>query len=406
MNKQADDLRTLIRDMTTGSLNTLAAAAVPKNFELCSDPLLLEGLSGWLGAFTVRAMLRKLQIDEHHIFKWRPENKYNQYLILNAYAPGCMPKTFGLTSILRDKNWISLIRKLIGSGYFIKATLGFGSGRTKSFDRTSEIEQILNEHTAHFAHVDTEKVLSEKPKIQDEKWIVQKKLRLKKEFRIHSFGKDILYGMTFRISGAAETGDFDEPQEFTRLMIEKLPESLLKGTLIGWDIGLTKMGKYYVIEANFTGFHPEYHTGFQTSGYFEEAFCGPMLCAWLNAYFRDNYRVSIAALSNELITKAPFMEELSFYLSVFKNEHIRAIRKAKGTVAAVYIYLGKETDFLMIKLISHFQMANFARTYYIITPDDLSAEAMAMFKGEHIVHLSEQAILADNFIKEKPCLIL
>lgn len=379
MKKKVEELKHLIQDLDGSASIVLPVGTAERTFELSFDQDLLAGLSGWLGAFTVRAMLSRLKIDEHRIFKWRPENKYIQYLIFSHYAPGCVPKTIGLNRLLKRGDWVSRIRSLIGSGFFIKATLGFGSGRARNFDRTSEIEQILDEHNF-------------------EKWMIQKKLKLKKEFRIHTFGSDVLYGMTFRISGAAEPPDYDAPQQFTRQVLEKLPPSLRESTLIGWDIGLTSKGKYYVIEANFTGFHPEYHPGFQTSGYFEEAFCGPIICAWLNAYFRYKYGVSIRGVNDDLIAKAPFMEELDYYLSLFTTEHIRTMQQARGRLAAVYIYLGEKTDFLIIKLTSYLQMGNFAVKYYLISPEQLQAEAKAMFKGAQIIHLVENSLFtADQY---------
>ncbi|MCX2481464.1 hypothetical protein OQY15_20360 [Pedobacter sp. MC2016-15] len=414
MTQKDDDLKELLRDIDKAVVRAPRRRVI-KSFKLNSDPVLLSNLSGWLGAFTVRAMLRQLKIDEHHIFKWRPENKFVQYLLFSHYVPGCMPLTLGLSRMLKQDQWVPRIRKLIGSGFFIKATLGFGSGRTKSFDRTSEIEHILNEH--------------EEQSAGNEKWIIQKKLKLKKEFRVHSFGQDVLYGMTLMISGQAEKGDFDGTQEFVELMLEKLPASLLEGTLIGWDIALTHRGKYYVIEANFTGFHPQYHAGFQTSGYFEESFCGPILCALLNAYFKNKYDLAITTVDHNLVTKAPYMEELSYYLSIFKENHILALQQGKGTVAALYIYLGEKTDFLMIKLISYMQVAQFAHLYYIISPKELQPDAEKMFRGNQIRHLTEhmlfpadeyahvlkleengrkQACLqkASELIREEPCLML
>jgi hypothetical protein len=382
MTKKVSCLKELIFDIDKAGVTPLLANTVHKTFVLSIDPSLLSDLSGWLGALTVRAMLRQLEIDEHLIFKWRPENKYVQYLLINHYAPGSMPPTLGLSHLLKQDRWVHRFRKLIGSGFFIKATLGFGSGRTKNFDRTSEIEQILNEH--------------EEQPLQNEKWIIQKKLKLKKEFRVHTFGREVLYGMTLMISGAAGADDFKGAQEFTCLILEKLPYSLLEGTLIGWDIGLTGKDKYYALEANFTGFHPEYYTGFQTSGYFEESFCGPIICAWLNAYIRNKYGVSISTVSDDLMMKAPFMEELSWYIPIFTNEHIRSLQQAKGTVASLYIYLGEKTDFLIIKLISFMQIANFAQTYYIISPEELQANAKAMFRGDHVRHIIEHSLFTEK----------
>lgn len=385
MEKKWGVLRELLLDIENSGLNTVTRSPVKRTFELFPHSILISDLSGWIGALVIRAILYELHIDEHHIFKWRPENKYVQYLIFKHYSRGCMPVTAGLSSVLKNDNWVTTIRKRIKYDHFIKATLGFGSGGRKDFDRTTEFEQILKQHQEeHFLH---------------EKWILQRKLKLNKEFRVHSFGKDILYGLTFKISGGDSPGDFDGPQEFISLILQKLPSSLLEGTLIGWDVGLIKRARYYVIEANFTGFHPEHRAGFQTTGYVDEMPFGPIICAWVNSYFRNKYGVSIFSVDNDLLMKFPFLKEFLYYVSIFKDEHIEALNKAKGTVAAAYIYLGIETDFLLIKLIGYLQMANFADTYYIITSQELQAEAERLFKGDQIKHLTE-----DKLLPEDPCI--
>jgi len=374
--------RELISDIGRSGVNTVNKTEMNKTFELSPDPFLLSDLSGWIGAVTVRAILHELGVDEHHVFKWKPENKYFQYLILNHYFPGCMPRTLALSDLLATEGWVESIRSLITQGYFIKATLGFGSGKRMNFDRTTSFEQILREYLAE-------------PK-SGGNWILQQKLRLDKEFRVHSFGKDILYGLTFRISGKPKPDDFDLPQQYIIEILDKLPASLLEGTLIGWDVGLTKRGKYYIIEANFTGFHRQHRPGFQTSGYMDEPPFGPVICAWLNTYFRERYNVSIGSVEHSLLGKFPFLEEFCYYLTIFKDEHIAALTKAKGRVEAVYVYLGEKTDYYIINLVSYFQVANFADKFYLITRDDLQQQAARIFTGWNIVRLAEERLFTKN----------
>lgn len=383
MNMKDDKLQALILNIKNSGLNTPNGNLISHNFQLSAYPFLTADLSGWIGALIVRAILFELSVDEHHIFKWRPENKYIQYLILSHYSPGCMPKTFSLTNLLARNDWVPNFRGLIKSGYFIKATLGFGSGRKQNFDRTSEFEQILSNHKSSHS-------------FQNEKWIVQKRLNINKEFRIHTFGRDILYGLTLRISGIVGLTDFDQPQEFVRSILERLPPTFIEGTLIGWDIGLTKRGKYYVIEANFTGFHPEYHAGFQTTGYVDDPPFGPIVCAWLHTYFKNKYKVTITSIDTILMEKLPYMEEFFYYISILKNEHVDPIIIGKGRINAVYIYLDEQTDYKIIKLVTFMIIANFADNYYIITSQELQEEAKRLFTGDNIIHLSEQSIFTED----------
>lgn len=378
-------LKTIIRDIEETPFRVMKKS-VAHSFELTAEPILISNLSGWIGAVIVRSILKELTIDEHRIFKWRPENKYNQYLIFTYYAPSCMPHTLSLLELLQYPNWVKRLKKLIKAGYFIKATLGFGSGRTRSFDRTTEIEQILQSY-------------HELPVLKEE-WILQRKLKLRQEYRVHTFCQDILFGMTFKSGGPNETNSFAEVQDFTYQILKKLPLSLLADTLIGWDIGITDSGKYYVIEANFTGFHPEYRIGFQTSGYFDEMPFGPILCALLNMYFKQQYGIAIRSIENSLLSKFPFLEEFKYYLSIFKTEHVKTIHQEKGSIAAVYIYFGKKTDYLMVKLVSYLQLADWAHSIYIITNRRLQNEARKLFNGAQIKHLNEESLLA-GAVREK-----
>lgn len=386
MEKKNEILKKLIPEIENSCFKTIQRSPLNRTFKFSPHSYLTKDLSGWVGALTVRAMLFEFKIDEHRIFKWRPENKYIQYLILNHYSRGCMPNTLSLTSVLKNAEWVNNIREFIKSGYFIKSTLGFGSARTNSFDRTLDFEQILNQ-------------IKKEPGTNEE-WIIQKKLKLNKEFRVHTFGKDILYGMTFRISGSRDADDFNQPQEFVNLILQKLPDSLLEGTLIGWDVGLTKRGKYYVIEANFTGFHPEYHAGFQTTGYVEDPSFGPIICAWLNNYFKAKYAVSIDSVQSILLTRFPFLEEFIYYLSIFKNEHIEILIKTKGTVRAAYIYLNEKINPLIVRLIDYFRMAHFAKKYYIISNQTIETYANQMFREDDIIHLAEHSLLKKDHYEE------
>ncbi|WGQ10179.1 hypothetical protein QG516_00735 [Pedobacter gandavensis] len=387
MEKEGNALKELILDINNSRLNTVKKKLLGRTFELSPHLFLLVDLSGWIGAIIVRAMLYKLGINEHHIFKWRPENKYIQYLILNHYARGCMPKTLSLSTIFRKEEWVAHIRRLVKSGYFIKATLGSGSGGKNRFDKTIDFEQILRSRKddEHF---------------KNEKWIIQQRLNINKEFRIHTFGKDVLYGLTLRIGGENETSVFDQPQEFINLILQKLPSSFLEGTLIGWDVGLTAKGKLYVIEANFTGFHPVYHAGFQTTGYVDTPPLGPVFCAFLHAYFRNKYAISIASIESVLMENFPYLEEFFYYISILKNKHIETIFKAKGRVKAAYIHLNERTDFHIIKLVGYMQQVNIADTFYIITSEELQEEAQKKFKGDRIKHLAECSLFTKNQYKK------
>lgn len=330
----------------------IAKRTEEETFELWSNPAILENLSGNIGAIFVRALLNKLGTNEHHIFKWRLENKFRQYQILNHYLPGCVAESLGLSELLNKANGVQKINELCQNGFFLKATLGHRTGESNSFDRTAELQHILQSH----------------PQENDpiEKWMLQKRLNLTEEFRIHTFNRDLIYGLTFIMSGS-DSSLSTHAEEFVNSILEKLPDTILQGTLIGWDIGITENNEYYVIEGNFTGFHPEFERGFQTSGYFGDLELGAIMCAWLNNFFRVNYQVSIASIESSLYASNPFYKQFSYYASLFKNTGLEYPRiKAKDTPVAAIVYLGDEINPLLINLLEYFQEENFADIYYLI----------------------------------------
>ncbi|WP_158799595.1 hypothetical protein [Pedobacter sp. L105] len=378
MKLQDDFLKQLILDIESFSVFTEVKNTVNQQIELWPDPLLLSNLSGWVGALVVRTILSKLAVNEHHVFRWRLENKYIQYLLLDFYIPGCMPETIGLSKVLDKVGGELIVRKLFKKGFFLKAALGHGSFNTKSFDRTAEFDDILSFH--------------QETKADHEKWILQKKLNLDKEFRVHTFDKEVISGLTFKIQGIDSAGS-TEAEEFVKGLLEKLPDTIFQGTLIGWDIGLTDQHRYYVIEANFTGFHPEYCAGFQTSGYVEDNNFGPIVCAWLNQYFNYKFRVAIVSVDDSMLSYFPFLSAFMFYSSIFNNNHIAILnRKVKAERTAI-IYFPDMTNTLMMKLITFFQVVNFAEYYYVITKERFVKVTCSLFLGnDHIKVWAEESL--------------
>ena len=380
-------LNLIIRDIEHAHPQIIKKRAEGKTGILSADPSLLSNLSGWIGALLVRAILRLIHIDEDHVFRWRLENKYIQYLVFNYYLSGDLPETFGLTDVLGRAKGVQKMGKLIDEGFFVKATLGDGSGRTRSFDKTGELDDILLHHyQKHYL---------------DEDWILQKKLDLLQEFRIHTFNKEIIYGLTFNTQGTG-LANHDGAEEFLRTVLKRLPDTILQGTLIGWDIGLTGHHKYYIIEANFTGFHPIHRRGFQTTGFVDDNIFGPIVSAWLNNYFRARFGVSITAVDDNLLSNFPYLQAFLVYYNLLKNISADLIYSpAKKDFSAV-IYLEEYTDQHLITLIHFFQKVGFAAKYYIISNEISYKVVTALFVMYSSVQVVEEHAL---FTKERYRLI-
>lgn len=325
-------------------------------FELKPDKRLLTDLSGNYGAFLIRSILHQLNVDESYVLKWRLENKYIQYVILNYYAPDCMPPTLPLSTILNQKGGIQRIRDLFSVGYFLKATLGDTSYFTKSWDKTGEFEQIA--------------LLRSVCTGQYENYMLQKKICIRSEFRVHTFSKDIIPGLSYVSHGNNQPYYHQGLNNFLNEILTKIPNSILGGTLIAWDICLTNDNHYYIIEANFTGFHPVYRKGFQTSGYVDDHKYGAIICAWLNIYFEENFGVYVDSIENSIFENYPFYRAFAFYMSILKNEHLNLARNnAKRMEYPLIIYLGEDINQLTINLIKHFLLVDFASKYYVIVRD-------------------------------------
>ncbi|MBB6270582.1 hypothetical protein HDF26_001009 [Pedobacter cryoconitis] len=364
------DLRNVIYEIERCDLPEVKRNSETGTFELKANSSLLSNLSGNYGAFIVRSILHKLNINEHHVFKWRLENKFRQYQILNYYFPDCMPKTLSFSKLLNQPNGIWQIKELFANGFFLKATLGDASFSNKNWDKTAEFDSISKLHN--------------EPNVEYESYMLQKKLDLQCEFRVHTFSKDIIPGLVYVMQGQIPPDKRTGVEKFVNEVLRKLPDVILQGTMIAWDIALTNNDQYYVIEANFTGFHPEYRAGFQTTGYVDDHHYGSIICAWLNNYFNQKFGVYIDAIDSSLLANYPFYEAFLFYRLILKNEHIDLIKnKTKDNPVSIIIYLGEETNNLIISLIKHFLLVDFADKYYVITKNEYFQKVGELFSGNY-----------------------
>lgn len=393
MELNTNGLESIISDIENSNAQVIKKKSVNETFELWRDPVLLADISGNMGVLFIRAILNKLNINEHHVFRWRLDNKYRQYQILNHYFPGCVAKTIGLSELLAENDGPKKIRELCAHGFFVKSTLGHRTGQAGSFDRTAELEDIIKFYQ--------EKENQEREH-QPEQWILQERLDLNEEFRVHTFGSDLIYGLTFIMAGM-DSSKSSAAEIFVQKILASLPATILQGTLIGWDIGITHANEYYIIEANFTGFHPEYYAGFQTSGYFGDPDYGPAMCAWLNNYFRNKYQVSIETVEQDLRSSSPFFDEFLYYKSIFTDEHIEVLQnKTKGIRAFAVIYLGKDTIPFLANLIEYFLQEDFATAYFLITSEETVQAVANQFSGNELMLIIDEDKL---FLPEEYTLI-
>ncbi|MGN7202677.1 hypothetical protein ACTHQF_00275 [Pedobacter sp. SAFR-022] len=347
--------------------------------------VLLTNLRGSIGSLYVRTLYRALQVNEDFPFKWRLENKYVQYLIFSSYLPLSVPETISLSDIVLQEEKGLIIDKLLKKGYFLKSTLGHSSGDDNSFDRTSELQSILQNYNP------------KESRNFDEVWVLQQKLNLKKEFRVHSFGQDVIQGLSFERYGLNATDNFVAPEEFVKHTLAKLPASITHGCLIGWDVGVNFDNQFYIIEANYTGFHPVYKRGFQTSGYFQDNVYGPISCLRLNLYFKNKYGLSLCKINKKLITEFQFMKAMDFHLKLENGALDESIpRDEENEAVAGLLYAGRYNAGVEPTTLSYLKNMSFIQRIYIVSHEESFTVLEETFKNINKVFVIEEEKLFEG----------
>jgi hypothetical protein len=239
----------------SGPLELSLSAAIP----------LLEGLGAGTRAVLVRQLLRGLGFDERRFLPWRLEHKLVQSLVLQSYFPGIVPVTTGLDTRVAGIGPAAIREYLTGefpSGFLIKTALGEASGESRNGDRSEEVLRALAEGT---------RTAMPRPLI-DEEYIVQERIWIEKEYRVHTLEDLVVEDLTFHRFGAGSIpGERDVPNAFVQSVLDRLPDGIVGGSLLAWDVALTPSGGFTVIEVNFSGYQPAYNRGFHCSGFYHDA---------------------------------------------------------------------------------------------------------------------------------------
>lgn len=245
-----------------------------------------EGMRSTYRALIVRQLLAKLGFDEHRVFRWRLEHKLVQAAFLNHYAPGSVPATRGLRRFVSQPrgDLRCAIEDAFPAGYVVKRALGDTSGERGLMDR-------MEEALASLASNGDSVPLT---RLWDEQWVLQQRIPIKTEYRVHSIEEQVVPDMTFHRFGSGNiAGERDAPNRFVKRLLRKLPDAVVGGSLLAWDIALTPSGQLVVIEVNFSGYHPVWRCGFQCSGFYQDVRWGASMIARLLRFMEDVDDVSI-----------------------------------------------------------------------------------------------------------------
>lgn len=269
-----------------------------------SDGIALrDGIWGSFPVVFIRHLCRTLGFDENRIFKWRLEHKLVQALVLNGYAPGCVPVTRGLDRFRRDALTDDLRAALeagFPSGFYLKPALGDSSGDCDVPDKT---EQVLNAC----------KGSSAADALLDEEFLAQERVAIETEYRVHTFEDRVVEDLTFHRYGKGDIpGERDAPNTFVQSILDRLPNGIVAGTVCGWDIARTPQSTLTVIEVNFSGFHPIHNRGFQCSGWFHDQQWGALSAARLVRFLEERCGVAVTIEAD----RPGLEEENRFYAEV------------------------------------------------------------------------------------------
>ena len=145
-------------------------------------------------------------------------------MVLDHYCPGTAPVTRGLGRMLQAAGKDGL-RTAIGEafphGYYIKTALGDSSGENPLVDRT---------HLVVLAIERGELTLPECPTFTDERWILQERVPIATEYRVHTMEDRVIEDLTYVRYGR---GDIVEarvaPNAYVQSLLDRLPCGIVNG---------------------------------------------------------------------------------------------------------------------------------------------------------------------------------
>ena len=229
------------------------------------------------GALFVRHLLHTIGLDETRLLQWRIEHKLVQALLIDRFCHGAVPITSGVSRALAGMSRTDARRRLEDlrdQGTIAKSALGEAGGE---LGRTDRIDDVL-------AALDADALAPPSPDtLSDERYILQERLWIAREYRVHSLEDRVIPDLTFHRYAPHETSVHERhaPNAFVASVLDRLPNALVKDSMYAWDVAVDEEQRWHVIEWNPAGVHPVYKAGFHCSGFFQAAPWGPSAIAEL-----------------------------------------------------------------------------------------------------------------------------
>lgn len=231
----------------------------------------------------MRHLYHLLEFDESHPFRWRLEHKLIQALILNHFCPDSVPVTSGLLRHFSQFTELSEldIRAELANRY-VKRSLGYGSNPDDSAAKGEAAKSLVSNRSVSL------------PTLSEETWIIQERLQIDEEFRVHTFEDRVLDELTFmRHSNRPCKENVEGPNRFVAEVLKSLPDAFVSMSICGWDIA--RIGtEYRIVEVNFAGLHLSEVPGFQCSSFLAQPVWGPLVLARLLYFLEKEHRVTAA----------------------------------------------------------------------------------------------------------------
>jgi hypothetical protein len=251
-----------------------------------------ENLSSTWRALPIRQLSHLMGLDEHRPFVWRLEHKLMQALVLNHFCPGHAPMTQGLgryrADIAKTELRSTLHREFTEWGFYLKPSMGDSSGERKVVD---ESHIILRDIESGKIELDTP------AGITDEAWVLQKRLPIRNEYRVHTIEDRVIFNLTYDRYGRGDIPrERGAPNAYVQGVLDRLPNAFVGGSLLGWDVAWLG-DRFVIVEVNFCGFHPVHRRGYQCSGYYQDWEWGASMIARLLRFLEreDGIRIDVEA---------------------------------------------------------------------------------------------------------------
>lgn len=234
--------------------------------------------------------MQHLGLDEKRLLTLRVEHKLVQALLLQSYCPNVIPVTAGLRALLATRGPAYVERLLEadrGQAVIVKRALGYGSGEHNVWCETPHglIAAIASE---------ADLVDSQSIRIDAETFIVQQRMVIETEYRVHTFEDGVIADLTGkRYNTDSGTATVLEANQFVRTVLSRLPAALVLDSFCGWDVARTVGGIWCIIEVNYAGVHKVFQPGFHCSGFLLSRKAGFLSIAKLLRFIEAAYDVAV-----------------------------------------------------------------------------------------------------------------